>query len=167
MMEVRRSGILRIILLLIAFCIFSFPAYAQYGGDSGMANDPYLIYTAEQMNTVGAEPNDWDKHFKLMANVDLSSFSGTSFNIIGYYVSWNSPDNRPFTGVFDGSGHTISNFSYTSTKADYVGLFGYVDDPNMEVKDLGLIDPNVDAGTGNYVGSLAFVMSHIHSFNSH
>jgi hypothetical protein len=128
------------------------PTQAQYGGGTGGPNDPYLIYTAEQMNTIGAEPNDWDKHFKLMADIDLSAYTGTDFNIIGYYVDWR--DHKLFTGVFDGNGHTISNFSYTSTDRDHVGLFGYVEGEDAEIKDLGLIDPNVDAGTGDCVGSL-------------
>ena len=29
------------------------------GGGSGTAEDPYLIYTAEQMNAIGANPTDW------------------------------------------------------------------------------------------------------------
>ncbi|NIP24118.1 MAG: hypothetical protein GWN67_07980 [Phycisphaerae bacterium] len=124
----------------------------KYGGGSGRPNDPYLIYTAEQMNTIGACKRDWDKHFKLMADIDLSGYAGTSFNIIGYRVS--SSDNKPFTGVFNGNGHTISNFTYTSTDIDYIGLFGYVDDSNAVIKDLGLIAPNVDAGIGRRVGSL-------------
>ncbi|MBA7698356.1 hypothetical protein ES703_107033 [subsurface metagenome] len=83
-----------------------------------------------------------------MADIDLSGYRGDAFNIIGI-DSYNA-----FTGVFDGNGHTISNFSYTSTYRDNIGLFGYVDDPNAQIKDLGLIDPNVDAGKRWYVGSL-------------
>jgi len=85
---------------------------AKYGGGTGEPNDPYLIYTAEQLDDIGAEPNDWDKHFKLMADIDLSAYEGTDFNIIGYWVQWYFPDNMPFTGVFDGNGHRISNFTY-------------------------------------------------------
>ncbi|MHC4537705.1 MAG: hypothetical protein ACYS6K_27550 [Planctomycetota bacterium] len=48
MMEVRKSGILRAIPLLITICLVSFPAYAKYGGGNGTTNNPYLIYTAEQ-----------------------------------------------------------------------------------------------------------------------
>jgi hypothetical protein len=116
---------------------------------AGTENDPYLIYTAEQMNKIGLYEEDWDKHFKLMADIDLSSYTGTDFNIIG--IDW-----RPFRGVFDGNGHTISNFTYTSTGRDGIGLFGYVGwwTEKGEIKDLGLIDPNVDAGTGDYVSSL-------------
>ncbi|MHC4584854.1 MAG: hypothetical protein ACYS3N_10005 [Planctomycetota bacterium] len=121
MMEVRKSGFLRTIPLLIAVCFVSLSAKAQYGGGSGEPNDPYLIYTAGQMNEIGLHREDWGKHFKLMADIDLSAFTGTAFNIIGSYSSW-----RPFSGAFDGNGKTISNFSYTSTGADNIGLFGYI-----------------------------------------
>ena len=124
------------------------PAHAKYGGGTGEPNDPYLIFDANQMNAIGADSNDWDRHFKLMADIDLAGFTGTSFNIIGEYPS------NPFTGVFDGNSYTISNFTYSSTGTYYVGLFGYIDDSNAEINNLGLIDPNVNAGTGDYVGSL-------------
>ncbi|MBN2594017.1 MAG: hypothetical protein JXA81_10955, partial [Sedimentisphaerales bacterium] len=84
---------------LLCVLFLTLPAYAQYGGGSGTAEDPYLIYTAEQMNTIGAEPNDWDKHFKLMADIDLSIYTGTDFNVIGYGLF------PAFSGVFDGNGH--------------------------------------------------------------
>jgi len=135
---------------LLTLCFSALPAQAKYGGGTGEPNDPYLIYDANQMNAIGADANDWDRHFKLMADIDLAGFTGTSFNIIGYCVgSWE--DDKPFTGVFDGSGHTISNFTYTTTGTDYIGIFGYV---TGEIKEVGLIDPNVDAGTGGVVGSL-------------
>lgn len=115
--------------------------YEKYGGGLGDANNPYLIYTSCQMNAIGADANDWDKHFKLMADIDLSAYTGTSFNIIG-----NS--SNPFTGVFDGNGHSISNFSYDSPETSRLGLFGYVDDPDAEIKNVGLIAADVNAGTG-------------------
>jgi hypothetical protein len=83
MMEVRKSGFLQVIPLLITIFLYSFPAQAKYGGGTGEPNDPYLIYTAGQMNEIGAEPNDWDKYFKLMADIDLSNYTGTDFNVIG------------------------------------------------------------------------------------
>ena len=61
MVNLKNSRVLRITSLLITICLFSIPAYTRYGGGTGEPNDPYLIYTAEQMNTIGAEPNDWDK----------------------------------------------------------------------------------------------------------
>jgi hypothetical protein len=154
MCETRNSSLWGKITVLVVICGCCLPAHAKYGGGSGTVEEPYLIYDANQMNAIGANVSDWGKHFKLMADIDLSAFTGTSFNIIGYWVDLGSPDNKPFTGVVDGNGHTISNFSYASIGKNYAGLFGYVDDPNAEIKNLGLIEPTVDAGTGSRVGSL-------------
>ncbi|MBN2316328.1 MAG: hypothetical protein JXM79_20535 [Sedimentisphaerales bacterium] len=133
--------------LLILF--LTLPIQARYGGGTGEPNDPYLIYTAVQMNTIGSEPNDWDKHFKLMADIDLSVYVGTDFNIIG------SAFTEGFAGVFDGNEHTISNFTCVNVDAHGVGIFGYVDDSNARICNLGLIDPNVNEPPGIGVGSLA------------
>ncbi len=140
------------------FFIFELDAVAQrkYGGGTGEPNDPYLIYTAEQMNAIGADANDWDKHFKLMADIDLSDYKGTDFNIIGFYGRNYGTYKIQFTGVFDGSGKKISNFSYTSTDTSSAGLFGFV---TGVIKDLVLIDPNIDAGTGSGVGLLVGLLS--------
>jgi len=129
-------------------------AKSSYGGGSGTETDPYLIYTAEQLNEIGLFTCDWDKHFKLMADIDLSAYLGTDFNIIGFYAGNHNYNNSPFTGVFDGNGNTISNFTYVSTDKDRIGLFVYLDDPNAQIKNLGLIDPNVNAGLGRFAGSL-------------
>jgi hypothetical protein len=72
MVAVRSSPILRTIPFLIALCSLALPVHAKYGGGTGKPNDPYLIYTAEQIDTIGTEPNDWSKHFKLMADLDLA-----------------------------------------------------------------------------------------------
>ena len=66
---------LAISLFLVMLYFSGSPAQAQYGGGTGMADDPFLIYTAEQMNAIGANPNDWDKHFKLVADIDLSAYT--------------------------------------------------------------------------------------------
>ncbi len=155
-----------IVMSLILLHFFSLSVQAQYGGGSGTDEDPYLIYTTQQMNAIGINPHDWDKHFKLMADIDLSEYSGDAFNIIGeccFESGWIDDPfliSHPFTGIFDGNGHVISNFSYTSTNASYIGLFGYVGTwgEKAVVKDLGLIDPNIDVGTGEYIGSLVGVL---------
>ena len=133
-------------MVLLIICVLSLSTEAKYGGGTGEPDDPYLIYTAEQMNEIGANWNDWDKHFKLMANINLSVFTGRDFRIIGRSVS------NAFRGVFDGNNHKISRF--TSTRRDYTGLFGYVRDYNAEIKNLGLSAPDVNAEGGSNVGSL-------------
>jgi len=63
---------------LLCVLFLTWPVQAKYGGGSGTAEDPYLINTAEQMNAIGANWDDWDKHFKLMADIDLSSYTGAT-----------------------------------------------------------------------------------------
>ena len=154
MAAVKKRKIKWAISLFLVMLYFSgLPAKAQYGGGSGTADDPYLIYTAEQMNAIGLHEEDWDKNFKLMADIDLVGFTGTDFNIIG------TDYDNPFTGVFDGNGHTISNFTYISTDENRIGLFRYVGGGTAKIKHLGLINPNVDAETGWFAGSLAGSLS--------
>jgi hypothetical protein len=105
------------------------------------------------MNAIGDNPSHWDLHFKLMNDIDLSGYTGSNFNIIG--SGWD----EPFTGVFDGNGYNIYNFSYGPVAPDdYVGIFGMVgnvDGNGGEIKNLGLINPNIDVAafmTGGLVG---------------
>ena len=132
------SQIWIVILILITVSFFSFPAHAKYGGGTGEPNDPYLIYIAEHLNTIGAEPNDWDKHFKLMADIDLSG------------ITYSEAVITSFGGMFDGNGLRISNI--TITGESYLGLFSQLS--CAEVRDLGIVDVNI-IGSGKYIGGLA------------
>ncbi len=117
-----------------------------YGGGSGTMQDPYLIYTPEQMNAIGANSADWGKHFKLMADIDMSIYTGTQYRLIG------TADNE-FTGSFDGDGHTIYNLSFTPTAAvNYVGVFGCL--RNASIRNLGLKNITLSS-KGQYIGGLA------------
>jgi len=137
------------LVLVVTVFLSALPATAQYGGGTGAPDDPYLIFTAEQMNEIGKNyRTDWDKHFELMADIDMSRYVGTDFKIIG------SSSNNAFQGVFDGNGNKIRNLTYTSTRRDYAGLFGYIKGDKVEIRNLGLVNPHLDVGTGSYVGSL-------------
>jgi parallel beta-helix repeat protein len=125
--------------------------HARYGGGAGEPNHPYLIYTAEHLNAIGTEPNDWSKHFRLMASIDLSGSS--------YDTALIAPDvdpcdaactGTPFAGVFDGNGHAIS--CLTINGGDYLGLFGQIEAAGV-VENLRLEDVNI-VGT-DYVGAVA------------
>ncbi|HUV41274.1 MAG TPA: GLUG motif-containing protein, partial [Sedimentisphaerales bacterium] len=145
-----------IILVWLTIAAFTSAAWAgTYSGGSGTAEDPYLISTAQDMNAIGGNFADWGKHFLLTADIDLSVYTGTEFNMIGYY---NYFSNKPFTGIFDGNDHTISNFTYITTEYSSFGLFGYAS-TGAVIKDVTLIDPNVNAadasqGVGCLVGRL-------------
>jgi len=114
---------------------------------TGTENDPYLIYTAEEFQMVGLMVCDWDKHFTLMADIDLSGLDGkegrSGFNVIG-----TGP--VPFAGVFEGDGHRVSHL--TIAGVHYLGLFGRLES-SAKVKNLGVVDVNI-TGSGFYMGGL-------------
>ncbi len=136
------------LVVLLGVFLFGRAGVAQYGGGAGTPDDPYLIYTAEQMNEIGTDSQNIDKHFKLMNDIDLGGYTGADFNTIGTSFG------NCFSGVFDGNGKRIHNFTYTSGDRDYIGLFGFVRGENALIKNLGLIDAHIEAGTGDNVGSL-------------
>ena len=152
----RKFSVFFVIVVLLLFG--GSTVLGKYGGGTGEPNAPYQIWDANHMQAIGADANDWDKHFVLMADIDLSQFDGQDgreeFNIIGdgEYVGWPVPS-TPFTGVFDGNGHIISGFACYSNRRASIGLFGYVDGENSEIKNLGLTDPDVHVG-GDNVGAL-------------
>ena len=137
-------------LAIIALLVVT-TAEAKYSGGTGEPNDPYIIETAEDLNNIGNHPEDFNKCFLMVADINLSGYTGTQFNIIGYYIDYY--DNAPFTGVFDGNDHKVLNFTWTSNGIDYIGLFGCVG-TGGQIKDLGLVNVDVNAGTGLYVGGL-------------
>ena len=105
--------------LVVSLAILS-TATAQYRGGSGTPDDPYQIATAADLIALGETPDDYDKHFILTADIDLDP------NLPGRRVfddaviagSWQ----LPFTGVFDGNGHTISHLTIVGKYS--LGLFG-------------------------------------------
>ena len=139
----RQPGIIRRVFLtsLVALATASLPVRAQYAGGSGTADDPYRIETAEQLNAIGLREEDWSKHFRLTADIDMNDIGATPVNLIFY-----------FQGVFDGNDHTIANLIYRVKDEDgqpgghsvvAIGLFRVISGWDALVKDLGLIDPNV------------------------
>jgi len=131
------------------------PRLSDLLAGSGTENNPYLIHTAQDLNLIGLVPRDWGKRFKLMADIDLSTFDGKegrpAFNIIACGMDTWTFQGIPFTGVFDGNSHTISHL--TIAGGGYLGLFGKLA-CEAEVRDLGVVDVNV-TGSGGYVGGLA------------
>ena len=146
------------IFISIILCNFSYGG--TYGGGSGTEADPFLLETAAHLNDIGLNSGDWDKCFKLVKNINMSSIAATNYNIIGYYNNVN--DNIGFSGIFDGNDHVIFNFSCSSSRSSHVGLFGYIESYDAEIKNLILVDPNVSANNPNSenIGALAGVLRH-------
>ncbi len=116
----------------------------SFAGGTGEPNDPYQIATAEQLCSIGSDPNLLSKSFVLVSDIDLDPnlASGAPFGGApiapnrGSYV-WDLTD-TPFTGVFDGNGHVLRNLTMRiETPGYHCGLFGRVD-AGARVLDLRL-----------------------------
>jgi len=97
------------------------PELPAFGGGTGEPNNPYLISTAKDLNSIGHNPRLMKCHFRLVADLDLAGLP--LFELGDYY--------HPFDGVFDAGGKIIRDLPCT--------LFGYVDGT---IKRLCLVDPN-------------------------
>ncbi|OQA01728.1 MAG: PASTA domain protein [Planctomycetes bacterium ADurb.Bin401] len=130
----------------------------NYGGGDGSAGNPFQIWTAEQMNTIGLYTEHWNKCFKLMTDIDMSAYTDIQYNIIGHQTS-------KFTGTFDGNKHVIRNLTYENKNTNLiysVGLFGYTN--GSTIKDLGIEDIYFYVHSF-YVGGLAGIQENSNNIN--
>ncbi len=119
----------------------------DFDGGSGIAEDPFLVSTAEQLNHVRNLPN---AYFKQIANINLDASpwnEGEGWEPIGDH-------DNPFSGNYDGDGHRISNLFIYRPEETYVGLFGNTS--GAVVKNLML--DNAFVHGWRYVGGLAGYM---------
>ncbi|MCK5271308.1 MAG: hypothetical protein KAJ52_01980 [Sedimentisphaerales bacterium] len=141
--------------VLTVLWLFALPAQAKYNGGTGDPCDPYQINDPCQLNAVGADPCDWDKHFVLTADIDMAGYS-----YMTAVIAPDTPDTSiyfdgiPFEGVFDGDGHIVSNLTINTAGAcnDYLGLFGKIEGFGAEIKNLGI--ENINITGGDYSDSL-------------
>lgn len=119
----------------------------------GSEGNPYIVTTAAQLNDVRQH---LDAYYRLDADIALTG----DWTPIGFYYEWGwLPTVSPFTGHFDGNGHTVSGLSFTTSDASYAGLFGHIGS-GAEVADLKLEDVNVTGtsfmvwGVGALAGKL-------------
>ena len=134
-----KSDLLLVFLMMLGLvCRLS---YGQYSSGTGTAEDPYQIATAQDLVDLGNNPNDYDKHFVLSADIDLSGYTFEQAVIASYTETQQSKFGRAvFSGSFDGKGHRIANL--TITGESYLGLFGGVQSQG-KVSNLGIVDVNV------------------------
>lgn len=146
-----------VIAAFVTLCLLTPLSAAPFAGETGEPNDPYQIATAEQLVSIGSDPNLADKHFVLIADIDLDPNlpGGKVFDqaVIASGHAMNGSEGTlvgaAFTGVFDGDGHTISNLTIRGTGD--LGLFGLV---SGVVRNVAIADADV-VGSDSRVGLLA------------
>jgi len=146
----------------------------EFAGGTGEPNDPYQIATAEQLIAISSDPNLFDRHFLLMADIDLDPNlpGGQVFprSLIAPY----GPEPRvapgksslelpygSFDGVFDGNGRVIRNLVIRAEGESAAALFGYVG-YNGRIEDLGLEGIDIQRSS---VEELAFVGGSLAAIN--
>lgn len=152
------------ILIFTLFCLLYITQYKvnanenDFTGGNGTENSPYIIETAEQLDKIR---ENLQAHYKLGNNIDLKNWENgeddTGWVPIGRY------QNEPFTGTFNGNGHTISNLTIDRPNGSYQGLFSFVDEGHIKQ----LILENVDVTGSSNVGGLVGVVRNNKSTVSH
>lgn len=139
--------------------ISSGSAKAFTGTGTGTSNDPYLISSCADLQSVGEDSVSGltdNKTYKLSGDINCAATSGwnsgAGFNPIDY-----------FNGVFDGDNHTISNLVINRPSENQVGLFGQTSNDSLIVR-VNLT--NVDITGRNNVGGLAGEMNSTSAGNS-
>ena len=110
---------------------------------SGTEDDPYIIRDKPDLEYIRGLVNHVDDCSGIFFKMGRDISMGRTTEPIG------ESSNRPFSGTFDGDGHTISNLM-VSTNGNSSGLFGYL---NGTVKNL--IINGAEIGESKYVGTIA------------
>jgi formylglycine-generating enzyme required for sulfatase activity/subtilisin family serine protease len=105
---------------------------------NGTTANPYRIDSFENLLWVQLDPSRWDKHFIQTANIDASAtedwFGGEGWFPIGKTTA-------PFTGSYNGQGHTIDGLYVNRPDSEDIGLFGFVS--GATISNLGVTNVNI------------------------
>jgi hypothetical protein len=137
-------------LLCLSVILLSFSLSAQFAGGSGAEVDPWLIRTAENLDSLryylGSEHAD--KHYKQIADIDLGV---SPWNVgAGWEPIGTVTDSMFFCGHYKGDGFKILNLTINRPDQNILGLFGAAH--NIFISDLYLEGVNI-TGHG-YIGGL-------------
>ena len=128
-------------------------------------NGTYLISSAEELagfatlvNTKGEESGKYDNcaiNAKLDRDINMSGKNWESFAIGGMETTSYAATTNGYSGDFDGQGHNIYNFYYSSSSDTYKhGLFRAVASGGS-IKNLNMIDAEAYFGTDDKSGIIA------------
>ena len=134
----------------------------NFAGGTGTKDDPYLIYTPEQMARIFALQSSDFTYYKLMADLKLNNTSKANWEdsakmwYAGRYF---------FRGVFDGNGHVVSGLYYkneNNTDNSWAGLFQGIGHSST-IKRLGVIDSkliNKGPAVHSYAAAICGYLEH-------
>jgi len=137
--------------------------YVRLNGDGSSADAPDCFATADELADFAARVNAGtepaDLYYWLIADIDLSDCSrNNEWGSAGWMPIGNA--GSPFTGSFNGKGHTISNLQINRAAPGVVdlGLFGSINNGKIDSLKVEL-GGNINGGAGTQVGGLAGYVS--------
>ncbi|MDE7461723.1 MAG: dockerin type I repeat-containing protein [Muribaculaceae bacterium] len=142
----------RVRTLMMLLMLLALPATvsAQFSGSgAGTKSDPYLIFNPSQLNQVRNFLGQSGVCFKLMNDLDMTSWLSTNSPTTGWRAIGSS--SSPFKGEFLGEGYTIKGLKVENTSSDYLGLFGYLSEATVSNLNLEI---DFSLGNSDYVGGL-------------
>lgn len=108
-----------------------------FAGGNGTESNPYLISSKDQFMRIG---EDLDACYRLTRHIDLLGMEMYPF---GYSINSNGGESiKEFTGMLDGNGYTVSNF--TVKGGTFAGLFCTIS-PEGIVENLTLDNVKVES----------------------
>lgn len=108
-----------------------------------------LAWVVSLVNGLNGEEPQPDLNVTVTEDLDMSGY---------IWIPIGNSTNK-FEGVFDGGGHQINGLVCSMSGLGAVGLLGYVDGEDAEVKNVFVMDASVEAPDKNYMGSIAGVVS--------
>lgn len=138
MTRFQRQPMMAWALMFIGVLGFSTARSVEFAGGTGEPNDPYQIATAEQLLAVDHDPNVWQKHYMLVATIDLSG------------VELSGPVIECVFNSFEGNGYTIENLGTESHPSQ--GLFKSISQGGI-VQNLGIVNAYVEREAGGVLAS--------------
>ena len=150
----RFSLLLTAALMLAALTgLYLLPSQAQVS--VGKQGSFYIIATSADLAAFRDKVNvgSADISAKLTADIYLGNVEWASIGSGAYDEESDSMVGKPFSGVFDGQGHTVSGL-YISNGKSFQGLFGFVSGDKSEIRNLTV---SGDVKGGDYVGGIAGV----------
>ena len=101
----------------------------------------YIVETESQLRSIADDDTMLAQNYIQQADIELTS-------------EWISigDDEHPFTGKYNGNGHTISGLRYPEGEKEYTGLFGY--SKGGEMYNITLVAPDTTNANGTHNGAI-------------
>ena len=166
---VRQAAVLLLaVMMMTTLGVQTARADSAFSGGDGSEGDPYRIKTTADLNQLATDVNGGNTYsgtyFKMTADIayayttawnDATS-TESNYTAIGCCLGNISTKHHPFSGTFDGDGHTVSGIRIYKNSGNvwtdsFQGLFGYVE--NGTVRNVTVADARI-TGEQN-VGGIA------------